>query len=107
MAPTSTATRSASARIRWPGAHRLTGRGSVNSGKADPSGEGSTYDWIFLVMVHQRQGRPEEARQWLNKAKAQIADAAEGKVPLQLLDRLMLESLIREAEAVLADDNKA
>jgi serine/threonine protein kinase/Flp pilus assembly protein TadD len=69
---------------------------SMKAGDADPT------DWIFLAMVHQRQGRPEEARMWLNKAKAHLADASEGKVTLEPVERLTLECLIREAESVPA-----
>src|SRR5262249_20567167 len=77
--------------------------------RADPSGEGSAFDWVFLAMLHHRQGRPQEARKWLDKAKSYLAGASEGKgaAPSEPLWRIKLEFLIREAEAILADDTKA
>jgi hypothetical protein len=31
---------------------------------------GDANDWFFLAMIEQRQGRPAEARKWLDKAAA-------------------------------------
>src|SRR5262249_55702625 len=73
--------------------------------KADPSGEGYAYDWVFLAMVHQRQGRPQEARKWLDKTKAYYA--SETRATVNPILRITLELLIREAEAALADPAKA
>jgi WD40 repeat protein/serine/threonine protein kinase len=75
--------------------------------KADPSGEGYSYDWIFLAMVHSRQGRPKEARKWLDKTKADIASKEKVRPAVDPIFRIQLELLIREAEAVLADRPKA
>jgi WD40 repeat protein/tetratricopeptide (TPR) repeat protein len=84
-------------------------KGLQASMRADPSGEGSAFDWVFLAMLHHRQGRPEEARKWLDKTKSYLADASVGKAVAlsEPLWRIKLEFLIREAEAVLADDTKA
>lgn len=30
--------------------------------------EGTSHDWFFLAMIHQREGRKERAREWYNKA---------------------------------------
>jgi tetratricopeptide (TPR) repeat protein len=70
--------------------------------KAASSGEGFAYDWVFLAMVHKRQGRPEEARKWLDKTKAYLAS----EVRTGAVVDLTLELLIREAEAALADRPK-
>src|SRR5262249_35301325 len=47
--------------------------------KAAPSGEGYAHDWVFLAMVHKRQGRPEEARKWLDRTKAYLGNASKEK----------------------------
>jgi WD40 repeat protein len=70
------------------------------------SGEGSCEDWVFLAMVHKRQGRPEEARKWLEKTKAHLASEVKNNAALDPIWRATLELLIREAEAALADRPK-
>jgi tetratricopeptide (TPR) repeat protein len=68
---------------------------------------GTPYDWLFLAMVHQRQGRTDEAQQWLQKAIRWIdaatnakPDVRGGAAPTESagLDLLMLR---REAEELL------
>jgi WD40 repeat protein/serine/threonine protein kinase/tetratricopeptide (TPR) repeat protein len=76
--------------------------------KAGPGGEGGPADWVFLAMLHHRQGRPGEARMWLDKTKTYLADVDQGKAqpPTYSLWRIALGIFIREAEAVLADNTR-
>jgi len=52
-------------------------------------GDGVPEDWVFLAMSHQRLGHPDEARQWLDKAKHWISG-------------LELKLLYMEAESLLS-----
>src|SRR5262249_46210495 len=76
--------------------------------KAGPAGGGGPFEWVFLAMVHHRQGAHEEARKWLDKTKSYFADPSQGEGgagggPLW---RMQLELLIREAEEVLREKSK-
>ena len=71
-------------------------------------GGGNAYDWLFLALAHHRLGHAGEARRWLEKAVAWIERATQGQLkdartptPLRWNDRVALEALRREAEAVL------
>jgi tetratricopeptide (TPR) repeat protein len=73
-------------------------------------GQGGTpWDWLLLAMACHRAKRTDEARTWLakaatwiDKAKAPAGPGAGQPEPLGLDQRLELELLRREAEAVLA-----
>jgi superkiller protein 3 len=69
---------------------------------------GNAYDWLFLALAHHRLGRAAEARRWLDKAGPWIERASRGKIadsrtptPLAWNDRVALEALRREVEALL------
>jgi WD40 repeat protein/tetratricopeptide (TPR) repeat protein len=69
-----------------------------------PPGGGTPWDWLFLALVHQRQGRPDEARVWLEKAASVLVDPARtarerpaGGLGPPWPQRLELERLRREA----------
>jgi WD40 repeat protein/tetratricopeptide (TPR) repeat protein len=69
-------------------------------------GDDSAWDWLFLALAHQRAGRPKEARRWLDKAVRWIEENArarrrKGTPPLTWSQRLELDLLRREAEALL------
>ena len=70
--------------------------------------EGTGWDWYFLAMTYQRLGRGAEARQALEKARTWAEHAVQGTLddpltplPLSWSQRLELQRLRREAEAVL------
>jgi WD40 repeat protein/serine/threonine protein kinase/tetratricopeptide (TPR) repeat protein len=72
--------------------------------EADGQG-GTTWDWLFLAMAHQRLGHADEARQWLDKAVSAIEGAAQKKPAKAAATssswegRLEIELLRAEAEA--------
>jgi tetratricopeptide (TPR) repeat protein len=57
------------------------------------------YAWFFLAMAHQRLGRAEEARQWLEKARKQMEQKSSADAPWNR--RLSLQLLRGEAEGLL------
>ena len=70
-------------------------------------GENAT-EWLFLAMSHQRLGHTDEARTWLNKARDWIAELAVVNPEVADVDpgdpaieRLQLEILLREAQALI------
>ncbi len=77
--------------------------------KANPSG-GSAFDWLFLAMAHQRLGRNDEARRWLERAGAFVELLEQGEAPadgnlgrpLSWQDRLEFMIVHREAAALIA-----
>jgi tetratricopeptide (TPR) repeat protein len=70
--------------------------------------EGSSFDWVFISMIHYKLGRPEEARKWLDRAKDNVARILEGmsKAPIEPLWRIEVEFLLREAEELLGEGSK-
>jgi hypothetical protein len=86
---------------------RLTGA-SVATGAG-----GEVIGWLFLAMAHARLGQAAEARQWLEQAAAGIEEALQPmpvvdvraaedeERPLRWKERLVLQHLRREAEALL------
>jgi serine/threonine protein kinase/WD40 repeat protein/tetratricopeptide (TPR) repeat protein len=76
--------------------------------KENPSG-GTAWDWVALAMAHHRLGHEDEARRWLAKAAAFVGELRQGKLPehggtgqpLRWQERLELELLLREAEALI------
>jgi serine/threonine protein kinase/WD40 repeat protein/tetratricopeptide (TPR) repeat protein len=76
--------------------------------KENPSG-GTAWDWVALAMAHHRLGHKDEARRWLAKAAAFVGELRQGKLPepggtgqpLRWQERLELDLLLREAEALI------
>ncbi len=64
--------------------------------KADGKG-GTTWDWLFLALAHQKLGHAEEAKKWLARAVQAIGEAKS----LEWNERLELQLLRREAEALI------
>ena len=65
-------------------------------------------NWLWLALAHQRLGKTEEARRWLDKAQAwldQYGDGmparAEAEFGLHLHNWLEAHVLLREAEALM------
>jgi hypothetical protein len=54
-------------------------------------GGGVPQDWVFLAMAHHRKGRTDEARRWLEKARAGAKDDRGARI------------LLREAESLLKE----
>ena len=70
--------------------------------KTHSEGRGPVEDWIFLAMVHERVGYPEDARQWLSKATSLLpAPAAADATPPAWCRAASLQILQSEAEALL------
>ena len=76
--------------------------------QAEPSPGRAVLNWLWLALANQRLGRGEEARRWLNKARAwldQYRDGipalAEVKFGLHLHNWLEAHVLRREAEALI------
>jgi tetratricopeptide (TPR) repeat protein len=79
--------------------------------RGEPRPGRAVLNWLWLALAHQHQGRPEEARRWLDKARRWM-DAHEGGFPSGDEDRdrlgrdlhsaLEAQALRREAEALLA-----
>jgi WD40 repeat protein/serine/threonine protein kinase/tetratricopeptide (TPR) repeat protein len=71
---------------------------------------GTAWDWLFLAMAHHQLGQTVEARTWLDKAAAWMDEATQKK-PIGALNfsavswnqRLELQLLRREAEALVKD----
>jgi WD40 repeat protein/tetratricopeptide (TPR) repeat protein len=65
--------------------------------------------WLFLALAHQRNGEPDEARRWLDKARTWIAQARQPRPDrsawerLPWAERLALEQLQAEAEKLLPE----
>jgi WD40 repeat protein/serine/threonine protein kinase/tetratricopeptide (TPR) repeat protein len=80
----------------------------LNEARKKSGKGGSAFDWLFLAMAHQRTGQTAQARQSLDKAVQTINRAAleqtEGAAPAAALswnERLELQILRREAEAIV------
>jgi tetratricopeptide (TPR) repeat protein len=58
------------------------------------------YTWFFLAMAHQRLGRLEEARRWLEKAVTRMEQETQGNT-VAWNRRQTLQLLRREAEVLL------
>jgi serine/threonine protein kinase/tetratricopeptide (TPR) repeat protein len=72
--------------------------------------DGNAHNWFFLALAHHRLGHREEARRWLDKAVQWLEQATAGKIkdtrtgsPLPWYDRVLLEVLRREAEALILE----
>jgi tetratricopeptide (TPR) repeat protein len=67
--------------------------------------DGNIWDWLFLAMLHQRLGRPEEAGRWLDKARAwsevQLVDGPVGDPRLDWPHTAMARMFLREAEEIV------
>jgi WD40 repeat protein/serine/threonine protein kinase/tetratricopeptide (TPR) repeat protein len=65
--------------------------------------------WLILALAHERDGKPEEAKRWLEKARTWIAEARRAKPDRSAWDllpwpeRLALERLEAEAEKRLKE----
>jgi tetratricopeptide (TPR) repeat protein len=64
--------------------------------------------WLFLAMAHQRLKQPEEAKEWLEKARKRIEELrrqkpGEGGDKVPWKERLALTVLQREAEALVKE----
>jgi serine/threonine protein kinase/WD40 repeat protein/tetratricopeptide (TPR) repeat protein len=67
------------------------------------------YPWYFLAMAHQRLGKSQEARQWLEKANREAEQGQRRTAagpPLTWNRRLTLELLRRQAEALVKETSK-
>jgi eukaryotic-like serine/threonine-protein kinase len=62
------------------------------------TGKRSAWDWLFLAMAHHRLGHAGEARMWLDRAAAAIQQP---QPDWHWDDRLDLETLLREAKALI------
>jgi tetratricopeptide (TPR) repeat protein len=60
---------------------------------------GSVWDWLILVMTHERLGQREQARQWLDKSQR---PSTEG---LAWHERLELRLLRREAQSRIGSES--
>jgi tetratricopeptide (TPR) repeat protein len=77
--------------------------------KVEPAWRGRMLNWVVLAMAHQRQGRPDEARQWLARATrwrdglGRYGDPPVAVCPFRLyiVDWLELNILLPEAEALV------
>jgi WD40 repeat protein/tetratricopeptide (TPR) repeat protein len=69
--------------------------------------EGTAADWLFLAMAHHRQGKQDEARQWLDKAAHWIDTAKDARSKESTgsaqpwNERLEIQLFRREAETLL------
>jgi tetratricopeptide (TPR) repeat protein/tRNA A-37 threonylcarbamoyl transferase component Bud32 len=79
--------------------------------QADPKPGRAVLNWLWLALANQRLGRVEEARRWLNKARAwldQYRDGmparAEEEFGLHLHNWLEAHVLSREAEALIESE---
>jgi tetratricopeptide (TPR) repeat protein/serine/threonine protein kinase len=80
----------------------------------DPKWGGHVVNWLLLAMAHQRLGHAKEAREWMDKAVEWIDQASEGKKEKRIdlpvpswSDRLEIQLLLREAEALLNSEKEA
>jgi tetratricopeptide (TPR) repeat protein len=76
--------------------------------RADPKPGRAVLNWLWLALAHQRLGRAEEARRWLDKAKGwldqygdRMPSRAEDELGLHLHNWLEAHVLGREAKALL------
>jgi superkiller protein 3 len=81
--------------------------------KRDPDWEGHVVNWLLLAMAHQRLGHAKEAHEWWAKAVQWIDQASEGKKEKRIdlpvpswSDRLEVQLLLREADALLKTEKK-
>jgi tetratricopeptide (TPR) repeat protein len=79
--------------------------------QADTKSGRAVLNWLWLALAHQRLGKAEEARRWLNKAQAwldQYRDGmparAEEELGLHLHNWLEAHVLRREAEALIQSE---
>ena len=79
--------------------------------QADPKPGRAVLNWLWLALANQRLGKGEEARRWLNKARAwldQYRDGmparAEEEFGLHLHNWLEAHVLRREAEALIESE---
>jgi WD40 repeat protein/tetratricopeptide (TPR) repeat protein len=80
---------------RWKDAIRSRAEASKLAG-----GEGTAEEWVFLALSHAQLGQKDEARRWLKRV-ADAARAPRSDSPPAWADRLVIELLRREAEALL------
>jgi tetratricopeptide (TPR) repeat protein len=76
--------------------------------KADPKPGRAVVNWLWLALAHQRLGKAEEARRWLDKAQAWLDQYRKGRPAraeedfgLHLHNWLEAHVLRREAEALI------
>jgi tetratricopeptide (TPR) repeat protein len=79
--------------------------------QADPKPGRAVLNWLWLALANQRLGRGEEARRWLNKARAWLDQYRDGvsaradeEFGLQLHNWLEANVLRREAEALIESE---
>jgi len=82
--------------------------------KHNPGWDGRLLNWLWLSLTCHRLGNQEEARQWLDQARAwldryggEMPLRAEGKIGLHLHDWLEAHVLRREAEALIREAGRA
>jgi hypothetical protein len=81
---------------RWQDAVRSQTEASRLAG-----GAGTAEEWVFLALSHACLGEKDQARRWLRRVADAAARAAQSASPPHWADRLDLELLRREAEALL------
>ena len=76
--------------------------------QADAKPGCAVLNWLWLALAHQRLGKSEEARRWLDKATAWLdqyrdgmPDRADDELGLHLHNWLEAQVLRREAETLL------
>jgi tetratricopeptide (TPR) repeat protein len=81
--------------------------------RADPKAGKAVLNWLWLALAHQRLGKAEEARRWLDKATAWLdqyrdgmPDRAEDELGLHLHNWLEAHVLRREAEKLIRPAEK-
>jgi hypothetical protein len=81
--------------------------------RADPKMGKAVLNWLWLALAHQRLGKSEEARRWLDRATAWLnqcrdgmPDRAEEELGLHLHNWLEAHVLRREADALLRPAQK-
>jgi tetratricopeptide (TPR) repeat protein len=76
----------------------------LTEASAPGTGGGEAAGWLFLAMAQTRLGHAVEAREWLGNAEGWLEQALQrrpGANPLAWDQRLILQKLRREAEAVI------
>jgi tetratricopeptide (TPR) repeat protein len=78
----------------------------------DPGWDSHALNWLVLAMVHQRLGRPDEARRWLERAESWVTARLRGRpggvdraIPdgWHWRDGIVLHLLLREARALVRE----
>jgi hypothetical protein len=79
--------------------------------QADPKPGRAVLNWLWLALANQRLGKGEEARRWLNKARAWLDQYRDGmpasadeEFGLHLHNWLEAHVLRREAEALIKSE---